>query len=117
MLAVSMQAFEDLAHFFRRIAVDVVEDEFRVPKDGVERRAQLVAHVGQELRLVVACDFELAAFLVDLCKEVRVLNCKHRLGGEGLKQIEGVLRERTGRFATNHQYANYMIAAKKRNNE
>ena len=49
MLAVGLQAFEHLAHLVRRLAIDVVEDEFGVAEDGVERGAQLVAHVGQEL--------------------------------------------------------------------
>ena len=73
-------------------------------------RAQLVAHVGQELRLVLARDLKLAALLIDLGKEVRVLDRQHRLGGECLEQIDGVLRKRAGRFASNHQRADYVVA-------
>ena len=42
------------AHLFRRVAVDIVEDQLGVAENGVERGAQLVAHVGEELRLVLA---------------------------------------------------------------
>ena len=47
--------------------------------DGVERRAQLVAHVGEELRLVPAGDLELPALLLDLVEQPRVLDRQHRL--------------------------------------
>ena len=36
--------------------------------DGIERRAQLVAHVGEELRLVLACFRKLAALVLDLAE-------------------------------------------------
>ena len=42
--------------------------------DRVERRAQLVAHVGEELRLVLARDLELPALLLDLAEQPRVLD-------------------------------------------
>ena len=90
MLAVGLQAFQHLAHLLGRFAIDVVEDEFGVAEDGVERRAQLVAHVGQELRFVLACDLKLPALLVDLGEEVCVLDRKHRLGGECLEQVDCV---------------------------
>ena len=41
--------------------------------DGVERRAQLVAHAGEELRLVLARLGELAALLLDLAEQPGVL--------------------------------------------
>ena len=51
--------------------------------DGVERRAQLVAHVGEELRLVLACLRELAALVLDLVEQPHVLDRDYRLIGEG----------------------------------
>ena len=54
MLSVALHAFERIAHAFGNLAVDAVEQEFAETEDRVERRAQLVAHVGQELRLVPA---------------------------------------------------------------
>ena len=55
--------------------------------DRVERRAQLVAHAGEELRLVLAGDFELLAFLADFGEQARVLDRQNRLGGKGLEQF------------------------------
>ena len=51
--------------------------------DGVERRAQLVSHVGEELRLVLAGDFELLALVLDLVEQPHVLDRDRRLVGEG----------------------------------
>ena len=43
--------------------------------DRVQRRAQLVRHVGEELRLVLAGGFELAALLLDLAERSLELAC------------------------------------------
>ena len=59
-------ALEHGLRLVRHLAVDAVEDQLGVAEDGVERRAQLVAHVGEELRLVLARDLELPALLLDL---------------------------------------------------
>ena len=42
--------------------------------DGVERRAQLVAHIGEELRLVLARQLELPALVLDFMEQPRMLN-------------------------------------------
>ena len=83
-LAVGLHALQHAAHFCRRLAVDAVEDQLGVAEDGVERRAQLVAHVGEELRLVLARFFDLAALVVDFVEQPRVLDRQHRLRREGL---------------------------------
>src|SRR5262252_7140676 len=44
MLAVGLKALEDAGHLFRWLAVSAVRHQFGVAQDGVERRAQLVAH-------------------------------------------------------------------------
>src|SRR6516165_4229417 len=51
--------------------------------DGVERRAQLMAHVGEELRLVLACLGELAALLLNFIEQPHVLDSDRRLVREG----------------------------------
>jgi hypothetical protein len=43
--------------------------DLREPDDRVQRRPQLVGHVGEELGLVLAGDFELATLLLDLPEE------------------------------------------------
>ena len=56
--------------------------------DGVERRAQLVAHVGEELRLVLARLRELAALVLDFVEQPHVLDRDHRLVGEGGQEFD-----------------------------
>ena len=56
--------------------------------DGVERRAQLMAHVGEKLRLMRACLSELAALVLDFVEQPHVLDCDQRLVGEGLQQCD-----------------------------
>ena len=109
MLAVGLDALERDPRLVRRLAVDVVENELGVAEDGVERRAQLVAHIGEELRLVLARDLELPALLVDLAEQARVLDRQHRLGGEGLQQVDRVLGELARRLATHHESANWTV--------
>jgi hypothetical protein len=77
MAPVGLQAFQHGPHFVRRLAIDAVEYQFGIAEDGVERRAQLVAHVGEELRFVLARDLEFAALLLDLAEQPRVLDRQH----------------------------------------
>ena len=65
MLAVGLKSFENAQHLLRRLTVSAVRHQFGIAQDGVERRAQLVAHVGEELRLVLARLFELPALVLD----------------------------------------------------
>ena len=60
--------------------------------DGVERRAQLVAHAGEELRLVLAGDFELAALVLNFVEQPHVLDRDRRLVGEGASPARSACR-------------------------
>ena len=93
MAAVALDAVEHLAHLFRRVAIDVVEDEFGITEDGVERGAQLVAHIGEELRFVLARLGELPALVLDFVEQPHILNRDHRLVGEGLHQLDLLVGE------------------------
>ena len=68
-------------------------EHLAVADDGVERRAQLVAHVGQELGLVPVGGLQLAALVLDLPEEAGVLDGQRRLAGEGLEQVDDLRRE------------------------
>src|SRR6516164_3769955 len=48
-LAVGLKAFEYAKHLLGRLAVSAVSHQFRIAQDGIERGAQLVAHIGEEL--------------------------------------------------------------------
>ena len=73
-LAVLLHALEHLPGLGRQLAVEAVLHQLGVAEDGVERRSQLVAHVGQELRLVLAGDLELVALLLDLLEQARIVD-------------------------------------------
>src|SRR5713226_9552440 len=72
-------------------------------------------HVGQEFRLVTAGDFELAALVLDLAEQSRVLNRQDRLGREGLKKVHNLRRETSYLAAINRQAAHNAILTKERN--
>ena len=76
------------------LAEQALEQHLGEADDRVERRAQLVRHVGEELRLVLVGDLELAALVLDLAEQARVLDRDHRLVGEGLEQRDLLVGER-----------------------
>src|SRR5262249_7850680 len=53
MLAVGLKVFEYAQHLLGWLAVSAVRHQFGIAQDGVERRAQLVAHIGKERGLVL----------------------------------------------------------------
>jgi len=117
MLAVGLHPLEHATHFFRRFAVDAVQDQFGVAEDCVERRAQLVAHVGEELRLVLAGCLDLVALVLDLMKQSRVLDGQHRLRREGPHQVDGIGRKCARRAAAHHQHADDFAAVDERRHQ
>jgi len=62
----AVEGFEVLLCSFRVLAQHLAD-----ANDGVERRAQLVAHIGEELRLVLACFRELPALVLDFIEQPR----------------------------------------------
>ena len=86
MLAGAVDALERLRRQLR--ALGLLAQHLGQADDGVERRAQLMAHIGEELRLVLARNLECAALLFNLAEEARVLDREHRLGRKGLQEID-----------------------------
>ena len=72
-----------------------------------------MAHIGEELRLVLARDLELPALFLDLAEQARVLNRQHRLRSEGLEQIDGRLRKDSWLLASDDQRADDTIRPSK----
>jgi len=91
--AVRLHAFEDLACFGRHLAVEPVDQKFGIAEHGVQRRAQFVTHIGEELRLVLIGDLQLPAALLHLAEQFGIVHGDHRLIGEGLHQADGVRRK------------------------
>ena len=79
--------------FAGHLAVDTIEKHFCVAENRIKRRAQLVTHVGQELRLMLTGDLELPALVLDLAEQPCILDGEHRLVGESLHDIYGPPRE------------------------
>ena len=99
------------------LAEGLVQDQLRVAEDGVQRRPQLVAHVGQELRLVLAGDRELAALLLDLAEQPGVLDGQRRLRGEGLQELDDLRRELPGRSPDHRQRADDLVLPQQRHRQ
>src|SRR5262249_12357319 len=85
-LPLASRRFEYAKHLLGWLAVSAVRHQFGVAQDGVERRAQLMAHIGEELRLVLARFFKLAALVLDFVEQSNVLDRDTCLIGEGLDQ-------------------------------
>ena len=87
-----MYALQRLQRLVRSKARRVGDHHLGEPDDGVERRAQLVAHAGEELRLVLARHFELAALVLDLVQQARILDCNDRLVRKVARPIRSACR-------------------------
>ena len=91
--------------------------ELGIAEDRVERRAQLVAHIGEELRLVLARDLELVALDLDFVEQAGVLDRQHRLRREGLQQVDRALGKLAGRFSAHDEGADDAVGAEQRNED
>src|SRR5215471_7363365 len=74
MLAVGLKPFEYSKHLLRWLTVSAVPHQFGVAENRIERRAQLVTHIGEELRLVLASLFKLPTLFLDLVEQLHILD-------------------------------------------
>src|SRR5262249_21996424 len=95
----------------------ISDQHVREPDDGVERRAQLMAHARDELRLVLARLRQLAALFLDLAEQARVLDGQHRLRRERLQEINGTLGKVARLLAPDHERPDDTICADQRHDE
>src|SRR6516162_2396942 len=65
-----------------------------------------MAHIGQELRLMLACLFKLPALVLDFVEQAHVLNRNHSLVYEGCNEIDLLFRERVDRRPRQEYAAN-----------
>jgi len=84
----AVHALQRLLRLFRAEARRIGDQHIGEPNDGIERRAQLMAHAGDELRLVLAGLLELSVLLLDFVEQADVLDRDGRLVGEG-RQVNG----------------------------
>src|SRR6516165_8920072 len=78
-LAVGLKSFEYSKHLLGRLTISAIRHQFGVAEDGVERRAQLMAHIGEELRFVLARLLKLLALVLDFVEQSNVLDCDRGL--------------------------------------
>src|SRR5215470_17879189 len=76
-----------------------------------------MAHVGDELRLVLACYLELSALLGDLLEQAGVLQGDHGLVGEALHQAHDGRQKLAGSAPLQYQSAQRTLAAEQGNNK
>src|SRR6516225_8111055 len=74
-------------------ALGILAQHLADADDGVERRAQLVAHVGEELGLMLARLRELAALVLDFVEQPHIFDCDHGLVGKSLDQLDLLVGE------------------------
>ncbi len=99
------------------LAEHLLAEHLREADDGIERRAQLMGHVGEELGLVLVGLRELAPLLLDLAEQTRIVNRERGLGGEGAEELDGLRRELAGSFAGDQQRPEDAILAHQRYRE
>ena len=88
MFAIGLKSFEYAEHLLGRLDISAVRHQFGIAQDRVERGTQLVAHVGEELRLVLARFGKLLALFLDLVEQTDILDGDRRLVSEGLNQLD-----------------------------
>ena len=99
------------------VPVDPAQDHLVEPEDRVQRRPELVGHVGEELGLVAAGRLELLALVRDLSEQAGVLDGQRRLRREGLQDVDDLGRELPGRLPVEGQAADDLILAQQRHGE
>src|SRR5687767_83057 len=68
----AVYVLEVLGLFRIDVAEHALAKHFRETDDGVQRRAQLVGHIGEKLRLMAVRELELAALALDLVEQAYV---------------------------------------------
>src|SRR5262249_42534338 len=113
----AMHALQRLLRLLRAETRRVGDQHVGQPDDGVKRRAELVAHAGNELRLMLAGQLKLAALVLDLAEQARILDREHRLGRERLQEINGTLGKVAWLFAPDYECSDDLVCAYQRHNK
>ena len=83
------------------LRADSAQDDAGKADDRIQRRAQLVTYIGKKLRLVAVGGLELLVLFLDFLEQPDVFNRDHCLVGEGLKECDLFVCERTDFRAAN----------------
>ena len=106
MLPVGIDAPQHGAHLVRRLPVDAVDDQLGITENGVQRRTELMAHVGEELRLVLVRLLELPVHALDEDGLTPLQQQEAQSGGADQREIDQQISEgeqvRGDRLADDH---------------
>src|SRR5262249_47201948 len=112
-----VHALQRLLRLFCAEPRGVRDHHFGQSDDGIERRAKLVAHAGDELRLVLVRLCELATLVLDFVEQPHVLDRDHRLVGEGGHQLDLLVGKWAHGASHQHDHANRLAFTQQRNTE
>jgi hypothetical protein len=76
-----------------------------------------MAHISEELGLVLACFCKLAALVLDFIEQPHILDCDCRLVGEGRNQVDLLIGERPHLGPRQCENANWDPLAQHRHTE
>src|SRR5262249_47611653 len=113
----AVHALQWLLRLFCSEARRVFDHHLGQTDDGIERRAQLVAHAGDELRLVLAGLLELSVFLLDFVEQPHVLDRDGRLVSKRTDQLDLLFGEGSRFGPGQSQDANRDAVAQHRHTE
>src|SRR5262249_18795231 len=113
----AMHALQRLLRLFCAEARRIGNQHVSEPNDGIERRAQLVADAGDELRLVLARLRELSVLVLDFVEQPHILDRDHGLIGKGGGKLDLSLGEWADHPAHQHDNANRNSFAQEGNTE
>jgi len=102
----AVHALQRFLRLFRAEAYRVFDHHLGQSDDGIKRRAQLVAHAGEELRLVLARHLQLAVLVLDLVEQAHILDRDSGLIGERRRKLDLLIGERPDFGARQGQNAN-----------
>src|SRR5262245_28641913 len=110
----AVHALQWLLRLFCSEAHRVFDHHLGQSDDGIERRAQLVAHAGDELRLVLARHLQLAVLLLNLVEQPHIFDRDYRLVGEGGGELDLPVGERAHGLAAQNDNADRVSLSKQR---
>ena len=87
----AVHALQRLLRFFCAEARRVFDHHLGQSDDGIEGRAQLMAHARYELRFVLACRLQLAILVLDLIEQAHILDRECCLVGKSRYQFDLLL--------------------------
>ena len=102
MLAGGVDVLGVIELFFVELAEHTFDEHLGKADHGIQRGAQFMRHVGQEVRLVLVGQLQLAAFFLDFLEQAGVGDGDRGLVGEGAHQRDLVVGKATG-FGAAHR--------------